>query len=266
MSDTGQTSSGSMGTLRLHLTSSYVEDLAGTPIIVEILDHGLRAVQRPTVRINEAIELPLNPGVYAVRVNLPSGQTITESLTIEPRASTPLQLSMDRLSTHEWLEHQAVLKPTTTSESGSLDTEAYKALWLRLWTRENHQWRIVPFAPDWKFAAPDAVRLRLASLPRKQHLLQVGAHSVPWKFVALPAGTPVDVVLRPSQSGRAEHPLLVDVIGANLAAESLLGYLSLGNMRAAQEVAANALSAEELLYGKWADPAAAAVAVAIQRG
>jgi hypothetical protein len=248
------------GRVRLRLDSSNVPDLQGARAVVEVLNHGLQVVERSSLELNKTLELALRSGVYAVRVNLPSGLTMTESVLVKSGKPAELRLSPQRPSAQGWFERQAVLKPAPIVEIGDLTATAYESLWMRLWARDGDQWDVVAASPEAGIASNDAVRFALR-LPEAQHLLQVGARSVPWKFVALPAGTAVDVVMRPTASSTAVgHPILVDVTSDHLAAESLLGFLLVGNMRAAREVAAGGFEAEWLSNGEVTDPIPAAVA------
>jgi hypothetical protein len=139
--------------------------------------------------------------------------------------------------------------------SPGLEGDAYRSAWAKLWRREPEgEWSVVPFAPLDADHSQDGVRYDFGLL-EGAYLLQVGGAHVSWRHVAVPGLERVTVTIVPDRERQGE--LRVATLTGNDDAESLLGYLRAGSIDHGELVLEKA---EHLLYGKFKDPTAAAIA------
>ena len=246
-----------MSGFALQLRASW-GDLQGAPVVVDVLDARLRPVRQAIVPVGPPYSFEVPPGRYGVRVVLPSGQALTASVAAEDDPGDAQVVNLDEVSPYEWLERTVVLKSNPARPASNLRQSVYRSVWLRLWGRRQGVWRVINWsqhqAQQSAIRAPDAVRYWLQT-ERGRYMLQIGGPHIAWRMVSLPPGQRVEVTVRPT--GRPDAATLaVTVASDNNVAEVLLGYLSTGAVDQATLVNRQA---EDLLYGKRQDPAAAAV-------
>jgi hypothetical protein len=226
----------------------------GAPVVVDVLAGDLRMVAQQTVRVGEERQFDVPAGRCGLRILLPSGRFLTESVDVEEGAQALHVIDLAEVSPHEFLERTVLLKSAPLETPRSLDEPGYRSVWLRLWVRSGGRWRVERWPQPQAIWESDAVHYWFQT-GRRQHMLQLGGPRIPWRMVALPAAERLEVTVRPS--GNEDEPeLTVTVATDNNLIEALLGYLTIGALGHASLVNRQA---ERLLFAKVADPAAAAV-------
>jgi Restriction Enzyme Adenine Methylase Associated len=229
-------------------------DLAGTPVVVDILDQDLHLVAQEAVVVGGQHYFEVDAGRYGIEAFLPSGRSVTDIVAVNEGPPVAHVMDLSEISPHESVQRTAVLKPTSFETPGDLNEFGYSSIWLRLWARIDGIWSVQEWPRPPASWDSDAVRYWFRTV-RQQHMLQVGGPQIPWRMVALPAAESIEVCVRPSGNG-AEPQLAITVATDNNVAEALLGYLTIGALGHAGLVNK---SAEDLLFAKVGDPAAAAV-------
>lgn len=249
---------------RLHLQlQNHGHEARGFPVHVQIIDSDLRTVRETWGRAGEEVKLDeLEPGPYGVRVSLASTRHLDSFAMVEPDGDTRIAVPLHELSPHEgheWAYFSQRLEAPTTR---SLIDAAYEGTWLRLWEFADRNWRPVPI-PSEAVARPDVssdgVTYRFRSLCKRPHALQTGGSRIPWRCTALPPVEQPMVLIKPAGPD-ADYPLDVVVSTENWSLQTLLSFLQSGQATAAEKWAeGDARIAEDFLYSKRRDPAAAAV-------
>lgn len=242
-----------MSGIQLSLYTS-AGNLMGTPVVVNVLDQGLHLVVQEAVVVGGQHYFEVNPGRYGIEAFLPSGRSVTGSVAVNEGPPVAHVVDLSEISPHESVQRTAVLKPTSFETPGDLNESRYSSIWLRLWARIDGIWSVQEWPRPLASWDSDAVRYWFHT-GRQQHMLQVGGPQIAWRMVALPAAESIEVCVRPS-GNEAEPQLAITVATDNNVAEALLGYLTIGALGHANRVNK---SAENLLFAKVADPAAAAV-------
>lgn len=230
-------------------------ELAGAPVVVSILDGRLHLVGREAVTIGDQHYFEVPAGRYGIQALLPSGQSLTESVTVDEGTPLPHVMDLSEISPHGFLRRTVVLKSAAFETPRSLYELAYRSLWVRLWARNQGSWSVGQWPQPETSRDSDAVRYWFQT-GQQQYMLQIGGPQIPWRMVSLPAARRLEVTIRPSAS-LDEPELTVTVATDNNLAEAMLGYLTLGALGHAEQLVNE--QAEALLFGKAADPAAAAV-------
>ena len=252
-----------MSTLTIELKREKFEG-SEAALPVEIIDQELTTVWHQSVALGSKAQVSdLSPGRYAIKVRLPSGETVTRyqeltNETVNAYADLyPLQ-SSPRESL-EWATLAAT--PQVYRASRSSASTQLRSLWLRLWRKTDAGWQTEAFIDDIYFPIETAAQFELF-LGGTLFYLQVGGESLPSRFVALPPEN-LRILITANDDASADGSLLpeaveVSVSSTNQQAETLLKYLDKGAVKEARTVS-QAVVAEELLYAKRANPPAAAV-------
>lgn len=233
---------------------TYEPELTGAPVVIDVLDKDLHLVVQQTIAVGEERHFEVPAGRYGVRMLLPSGRSLTDSVAAKESTRAPHVMDLNEISPHEFLRRTVVLKSAPLGAPASFDEPGFGSVWLRLWARSQGTWRVEPWPRPQATWESDAVRYWF-QIGRRQHMLQLGGPRIPWTMVSLPAAERLEVTIRPSRN-QDEPRLAVTVATDNNSVEALLGYLSIGALGHAGLVNQQA---EELLFGKLANPAAAAV-------
>ena len=219
-------------TADVHLSLDVVtmcEALAGTPLVMDVLTQATHRSTRLVVAVGETTEMPIAPGVYSLRLLLPSGRALVDSVEVPAGlTSSRAEIALDHIAPEPWLLRHAVFEPTP-----ELMPAPGGEPWFRLWRRDGDAWSAAPEHCRVSDRAGDALRLTLAWLPDLPHVLQFAASGLPSTLVTLPRGADVEVVVRRPSATRAE----ASALASDNAAESLLGYLRIGANDAARAVA-----------------------------
>lgn len=259
----------------------------------ELIDARLRTVWSGPIELGSSAEVDVEPGLYAARAYLPSGDVVQADISVEGDAPVELELGAaadeqgETPSTRELLGGQsppplrlatrglngAPLPAGLRSESsGSPPPEdrpararlAAPSTWARLWIKEGDTWHVGP-APDFDWTERWTLHAELL-LGAGQRLLQIGGDELSWRLISLPPSAPgssSEVWLTLTEDSVGQDDLAVLAASPNHRAEALLRYLTQGSLRQAtvvsEGVVGGGVTAEELLRGKMQDPAAAAV-------
>jgi hypothetical protein len=220
---------------------------AGTPLVIDLLDIELNLKWRGTAPVNTPVSLPepLEPGDYAVIVGLPSGQTVQimsrvegEGSTLDVTLPTPVQTGVAAQPAH------AKAPSPNTGRSGRSATPAVDLgkIWVRLWSRDaSRRWRVRRWPIDLQHGTDGSVSglFEAEQLPSCQHYIQIGCGSSQPRMTAIPSGR-TSFVLRPSLRFDADEApdisVVVDVYAAGPEAQTLIGYLSHGDLERAQVI------------------------------
>ena len=233
---------------------AYDPELMGAPVVVEVLDGNLHLIARQAVTVGYQHYFEVSAGRYGVHALLPSGRSLTDSVAVDEGAPSPYVMDLSEIAPHEFLRRTVVLKSALFETPRRLNEPTYRSIWVRLWARSKGSWGVEQWPQPETSWDSDAVRYWFQT-GRRQYMLQIGGPQIPWRMVSLPATQRLEVSIRLSGS-RDEPELTVTVATDNNPAEAMLGYLSLGALGHAELVSKQS---EALLFGKAADPAAAAV-------
>jgi hypothetical protein len=247
-----------MSTLQFVIQSSS-GSLFGMPVVADVFDEKPHRVATATVPIGTVHSLEVPSGHYGVRITLPSGDALTESVPTTDQLppeerNQPSRIGLEDLSPHEYLQTAAMLSDLVKDADLDLDSPAFVSSWARLWQRDPFgAWTIRSWegAGEWN---REGVNYQVTTTPPAMSFFQLGGPQVPWQLVAIPPGTASISVL--ASRDAAGPQLGVVAASANARAQSVLSYLTSGSIGAAREVAE---TAEELLYGKLDDAFGAAV-------
>jgi hypothetical protein len=246
-----------MSTLRFVIQSSS-GSLLGMPVVADVFDEKPHRIATTTVAIGAEHSLEVPSGHYGVRITLPSGDALTQSVATTdqlPREqqAMPSRIGLEDLSPYEYLQTAAMLSDLVEDADSDLDSPEFVSSWARLWQRDSFgAWTVMPWvaAGEWN---REGVNYRLAT-PPAMSFLQLGGPQIPWQLVAIPPGAAnISVLASHDQAGPG---LGVVAASGNATAQSVLSYLTSGSIGAAREVAE---TAEGLLYGKVGDAFGAAI-------
>ena len=237
---------------------------AGVALPVKALDAEGTVLDEGYATASQAAELhvPDNTGMAYVRLTWPSGRTETRRADLSDSKSGDVSFSDAGISRDEWAAW-AVPKlnpqtPLARPEGASgLGMTKFDTVWLRLWRFDDGSWRREKLQPI-EAQDSEAARQIDLNLAEANWLLQIGGSKVTWRFVALPGGGRVRVLITPkdSKDPRADE-LKVVITGFRERAETLLEFLSRDAMRSAHAIADSFSYARHLLAEKFVDPVGA---------
>lgn len=236
---------------------NYFVDVDGIPVRVDIRDVELDLLKTEYVQFGDSTYISLDPGIYVVEAELPSGSRMHEVVRLGEDPE-PLVMKTQDLSPHENHAWAYMNKNARQVPTRSLNQTQYEGAWVQLWRKED-AWKTVEseFGGSSMWDA-DGVYYDLESYGGAQ-VLQVGGPGVPWKCVALPGALSLRVLIRPAAGPEGEvHPLDVIVSTHDTGAEAILSLLDTGAVEDAK-VIENAGAAEQMLYQKIANPSGAAI-------
>lgn len=240
--------------MSFHLNlESFEQALQGAPVVVDVLDDGLRMVDQRTVRVNQRSSFNLPAGQYALQVTLPSGDRLTETVTSAP-GSPNHDIALWELSPHESMQRTVVLKSGPVGGGRRFTEPGLQSLWVRLWTRVDGVWGVSPW-PEAEAHWDDDAVVYVFPIGRQPYMLQFGGPRIPWRMVSLPAAEELEVTVQPAGDEQIPNVTLTVATNDNLA-EATLGYLTVGAMQHAGQISDQA---EGLLYRKMQNPAGAAI-------
>lgn len=231
-------------------------------IPLEVIDTDGAVLTRTTASMGkeQVVELPTGTtGTVFVRTRLPSGERQTSRVDLDHRDNAPIEMFQKYASPNEWLawsRPQIQLGKLTTL---TVALQNFGNVWARLWQHAAGAWMTIPMVPkrleQETYAAQFEVELNKAG-----YLLQIGGDTLPWRFVALPGGGTVRILMTPNTSDdpRAD-PLRVAISRFNPTEEMLLTYLLHDRIQDAETLASAPRLAEQLLYGKYDNPVSACI-------
>lgn len=246
--------------LKLSL-DAYGTETRQVPIRVEILDSAMRLVAERWGMPSSDLAFELEPGIYGIRASVGSGGSVHGIVEVSG-PQTQHALPIHELSPHESHEWAHFARAIDTPREARLGDAAYDGVWMRVWERDSAGWSIPKAFRQGivrDTASAEGVTYRFDP-PDRNHFfaLQSGGLNVPWRITALPPTHEVRLLLQPSDRGGTD-PL--DVVASSLdwRVETLLSLMDRGDMSSAKSWASESHLAEEMLQGKVADPASAAV-------
>lgn len=259
-----------MSVLRLQLHGT---DSIAAAIAVEVVNADLETVAELSLSGHEQREVEVAPGKYQIRASLPSGEVIKVKTAVADSERKQVVLSPP-VSSHSWLQWQHFLGNASSSvvaseqkqmmlsslsRSGSL----FQSTWMRLWTYHNQSWSVAALPVHESGQDQAVINYCLeASEAEVQCLrvLQLGGVQVPWRFVALPPASRLEILIRPAPEKADDEALTVAIASHNWNAETLLRYLAAGNLKSAKIVSQDLANAEALLAEKLTNPMGATIA------
>ena len=261
-----------MSKLRVHF-EPYAAEAGQAVVPLEVLDSNLRRLdgRLHRLKLNEALEVDVEPGTFLVQAYLPSGEVVANQVEVRAGQTSDVPLAPQRMSPREELAWGYYLKSPTRGSRGEMKAMGDMSLFLKgkphltLWEcRRNAQWEVT----DANLVSNEDPTGDLRSLGR----LKVAVWSraawlyVSWavgkgKFVALPPAPSVGIQLFADEiPGADDDPINVLIDGGNPRTEALLGYLMRGEGSAARLIGEDfEQEAEQLLRAKVSDPSSAAV-------
>ena len=209
--------------LRLQLQGT--ESIAAAAIAVEVVNVDLETVAELSLSGHEQREIEVEPGKYLIRASLPSGEMIKTKASVADNEQKEVVL-YPPAAAHSWLKWQHFLGNAAPFQSRSLSM--YQSTWLRLWTYRNRSWSIhaLPLQESGQDSAAINYRLDVSEAEAQQlRLLQLGGMQVPWRFMALPPTSRLEVLIQPTQPGaETDGALTMAIASHNWNAETLLRY------------------------------------------
>lgn len=244
--------------IRINMPDHYMH-VSDVPVRIEVRDAALNLVETTWVPFGQATEVDVPPGFYVVEAELPSGRRMQEALQVSESEMASVDMDTGDLSPHEFHAWAYLTRDMTRAPVTSLSDAIFEGAWMRLWHKDTDEWQTVSTelggGSTWD---GDGVNYEFESYGGTQ-FLQVGGPTVPWKLIALPGSQDFRVLIRPTPGPIDEvHPLDVTVATHNAGAEAILSLLTSGAIERAKQLE-NAGAAEMMLYGKIADPSAAAI-------
>lgn len=221
---------------KLVLRLAGTNSISNAPVYVEILDTELETIAELAILINKNEEIQLEPGKYLIKLNLPSGQVIKKVFLLENKLNEvvlPLLSSTNQLL--EWHEFLGNAYTWTTERK----YPQIPSIWQRLWSYEQKIWKAERLSTQLKLPQNQIpVNFSLKLLPQnKLLLLQIGGSQIPWRFIALPPESHLNIVVSLLENEPNVGDIGITVTNENnQEAETLLSYLILGNNRAAKVV------------------------------
>jgi V8-like Glu-specific endopeptidase len=252
-----------MPNVRLELTLPSGRPLPPTPLAVEVIGEDLERKWRGAIVVGKpALVKDLQPGRYSIEANLPSGRKVGKNFRVGEEAETNVVLRIPENQAVEGLEWACLIRDSPLTRSGS-DEERFRSTWLRLWgNRGGGRWTVRPWPTQVAIRTAGAVQYQFRLRRRtsyRQHFLQIGGPGMQWRLVALPADD-VHVLIAsiaPESEDVADARVEVSVESQNHAGDTLLRYLSRGDIAGA-EATTELVLAEELVESRDATAATAA--------
>jgi hypothetical protein len=216
----------------------------------------------------------IDPGVYLVQAELPSGEIVTAQARVPDDETITLSPSLSPRETFAWQHFlgeiptpatpPAIQGEITGSFAGQVatgrdmryglqrrpPTTPGREAWLRIWRRDPDSWELEP--RSLMARAPETVPGTMGesiiykidyhdgSTPRAQALryVQIGGPDIPWRLVSLPYSQyPIEVLVRSSRMpSELNGGVTVKVSTHNVEAELISHYLRTGAITEAGEV------------------------------
>jgi hypothetical protein len=235
------------------------------PVYAEVINAELETVRELSVPVGGMVDVEVAAGRYLVRARLPSGETVSTETSVEEGAVGQAVLRPRVESPHEWLDWQFFLGNLKPQE-GSLEIARFKSAWLRIWSSEQGSYSVQPWESGDKVVRWDRAGDQVVAnfslrewYPPQLRFLQVGGPQVPWRLIALPPASDLEVLVRAStDESDFDVGLKVEVATGDRSVEALLGYLASGAVPAAR-VVGDEVVAEQLFQAKMANPMGAAI-------
>ncbi len=253
-----------MSTLELSLGPVSPDFAQSSPpsIPVQVLDGDGAVLVSAAVSAarGRLIELPAGTqGPVFVRARLPSGERQTKRVELQGQERAQVELFDHSVSPHEWLAWSRPHIRIEQLPTLVMSLREFGNVWTRLWRRSEGNWMMVSITALHVMHEDYAAQFEL-QLEQAGYLLQIGGDRLPWRFVALPGGGLVRVLLTPntSEDPRAD-PLRVGVSRMKPDEEMLLDYLLQDRLVEAETLAEAPGVAEKLLYEKYQDPVSACI-------
>lgn len=247
-----------MSVLRLQLQGT---DLIAAAIAVEVVNADLETVAELSLSGHEQREIEVAPGKYLVRASLPSGEMIKVKTAVAASEQKQVVLSPS-VSSHPWLTWQHFLGNASPSLPRS--PVLFQSTWMRLWTYHNQTWSVkaLPLRASGQDQAAINYCLETSEAEVQcLRLLQLGGLQVPWRFVALPPASRLEILIHSApEKAAVDEALTVSVASHNWNAETLLRYLAAGNLGSAKIIGKDLANAEALLSEKLTNPMGATIA------
>jgi hypothetical protein len=250
--------------LRIHLgyqgESTTQESVTTVP--VEILDVDGGTLARLTLRPQRLTEFAVpdgTPDPILIRATLPSGEQRVKRATFGTESTVELSVLDDYASPNEWLNWSRPLVRLGRLRHLHFNSTAIGDLWIGLWQKTDVGWAPTTLNPQQHQTEPYATQFDL-QLATGGYLLHVGGTKLAWRFVAIPGGGLVRILLSPNPSTdpRAE-PVRITWSRLKPDEEALLAFLASDAIGQANTVATEPQVAERLLFGKYSDPISACV-------
>lgn len=241
---------------------SWGNEVGEVPVKLEILDRRLRPIQQRWVGAKSRERFDVDPGLFVVRASLASGSQFQKVVNVADQQDAECSIELHELSPHESHEWAYFTKPIARRSTTLLSDPVYKGAWFRLWRRETDgTWLEHPLPPVEPLSlAEDGVSCGFRTPDEALYAVQVGGPGIPWKFAAIPSTYPVMLLMRPVSGPAGQvHPLEVVVSSDHWRMEALLSLMQRGDTDKATDFAKQSNLAEELLFGKVQNTAAAAV-------
>jgi hypothetical protein len=219
-----------------------------------VLDKGAVSIDTPAeLNVPDAVKLAF------VRLTWPSGRSETQRIALDTAVSSQVVFDDSHIAGNEWAAWAVPrLNPHTPLAKGGSDLDLgldkFSRVWLRLWKFADNAWSLEKLAPTQARRNGAVWQLDLTLEPCSW-LLQIGGAQVSWRFLALPGGGPVRVLITPKDScdPRADA-LKVVVTSFHADAETLLEFLARDAMGAARAMAESTLLADRLFVDSFPDP------------
>ncbi len=230
--------------LHLQLTAEGLKK--GTLISTEII--GNRFQTSLSLSVGEDRKVPIKLGEYLVTAYMPSGKTISQEASVVKGKENLVELKFSE-SYHGW---QHYLEIENTDQDKSARVSDFPATWQKLWDYNGEFVQELLWPSQWKTPVNQRVvkyNLSLEVNQQRIHFLQIGGEQLPWRLTALPPYSELQVLVYPSE-GRIDFDddLAVAVASHDLQAETLLGYLISGRLKAAKIIADKLLAEQSLLF------------------
>lgn len=254
-----------MSNLSIHIIT-HGNDSSRIPKKIAVLNAKLEELHSFWMSYDNSTTLEVVPGVYGVILTLASGKKIEKAVMVKASSTGIVKFDLSGLSPSETQEWAYLSKNLSThsDEEKDLVDNAYLGAWIRLWKKDNENWNVVEIpiqeSSSWN---EEGVSYEL-NVERSQQFLQVGGPKIPWRLIALPPNSHLMCLIRPNEGPKGiVHPLEVTVTTDNWHAETILTLLNQDSRSKAQDLyessGLKSSSAQDLLYGKMTDPAAAAI-------
>lgn len=240
-----------------HSTSSEI------PKLIEVFDKKLNPLKSEWIQSND-YNVQLENGIYLLKLSLPSG--LKEEKVIELKSKTIKFLSWDISAyspqeSQEWAyfnKKVSILQPAKKEKPSRRKVQLLD-LKTKLYIYQSITKRWVPFPRKMEMrSAPDALNFTI-DIPNRMTLLEISGENIPDYHICLPSSKELKCLIKFSEANNDNlNQLDIAIASENWKAEALLSLLSSGAMKEANSLY-NAQLAEELLYQKRRDPAAAAI-------
>lgn len=245
----------------------HMSDSNTIPKQIEVLDAGL-ALQESSWIESNTWNHDLAPGVYMVRLNLPSGNRLEQVTQIRDGETTKLGFDISKFSPRESQEWMYLTKgnsganPNSNRFKSATHQRSPKPptqVSARRWQLDNFVWRAIDDIPIKNEFINEFGETFIFSVPYEMQVLEVAVSGKPSCFVCLPAAYSIKCLIKLAEGPEGVvSELDVSISTSNEKAQALLSLLTSGDMARAKTLT-SVEGAESLLYSKMADPAAAAI-------